>query len=117
MRYTRARSFVVLVVAFVAFMAATLRAPFVPAARAGVASVERASSERADAQALVVSPPVLRRAVSIRPTGDGPPPVALHAATALVSRYAWSCTDASVIAERTWVPSAKTRAELMVFLN
>jgi len=114
MRYCRARSLVVLVVAFVALIAATLRVPSIPAAQAGVASMQRASSDHADAQALVTSPPALRRAASVRATGDTLP---VPATIALVAGNAWSCTDACVVADRVWVPSAKTRAELMVFLN
>lgn len=113
MRSRRARSIAVLVVAFVAFMAASLRVPFIPAAHAGTASVHRVSSDHTDVQALVTSTPTLRRA-------DRTSPAPLHATsplTALLGKNAWSGTDASFITERVWVPSAKTRAELMVFLN
>lgn len=113
------RHVLVTLVAFVTLLTASLRVPPIVPLHAGAPSVRVAPARSSSAPELAEKPVVSCRVPVARPasrdTALGSLAVSTDAASTSCAPIAFSEWEA--VAARLWTPGAKTRAELMVFLN
>ena len=116
---SRGRRAFVTLLAFVALLAASLRVPSIVPVHPSAPSVSVAPTRSSDAPELAAKPLASCRVPAARPAVRDADVRLLAASngSGASSCVPLASSEQGAAPARTWTPSAKTRAELMVFLN